>query len=146
LAIPGSDLGLAITHVVASLASIVGVEEDCVLIRVPEPGALPIKARTAITLRNMKDPVVILMLTGGQSVVIGQLHDRVPIHPAGAEGAEVVLKGSHVRIEADVELVLQAGACQLKLDARGKAAMTADQIVSRARDTNKVQGGSVQLN
>jgi hypothetical protein len=51
-----------------------------------------------------------------------------------------------VVIEADVELVLKAGPCSLHFDARGKAVTTADQIVSRARDTNKVQGGSVQLN
>jgi hypothetical protein len=64
----------------------------------------------------------------------------------GGQGAEVVLSGSRVKIEADVELILQAGACRITLDGRGKAVTTADQIVSRARGANKVQGGSVQLN
>ena len=34
----------------------------------------------------------------------------------------------------------------IALDARGKAVTTAESIVSRARGTNKVQGGSVHLN
>ena len=130
----------------AQVATIVGVEGDSVLIRVRAEGEATIKAKTAVTLRNLKDPVVVLSLADQQVVIVGQLHDRVPIDPAGAEGADVVLRGSRVVIEADVELVLKAGPCSLHFDARGKAVTTADQIVSRARDTNKVQGGSVQLN
>lgn len=130
----------------ASLAVIAGVEEDAVLIRLAGAGESPIKAKTAVALRNLKDPVVVLRLANQQPIIVGQIHDRVPIDPAGGEGAEVVLKGARVRIEAEVELILKAGSCSLHFDARGKAVTSADQIVSRARDTNKVQGGSVQLN
>jgi hypothetical protein len=105
-----------------------------------------LKVRSAITLRNLKDPVVVLLLEEHPSVIIGQLYDQVPIEPSGGSDADVVLKGARVLIEADIELVLKSGACRIQLDAHGKAVTVANQIVSRARETNKVQGGSVQLN
>jgi hypothetical protein len=103
-------------------------------------------AKTTTALRNLKDPVVVLRFDDGSAVIVGQVHPCVPVEPAGADGVDVVLKGSRVRIEADVELILTAGGCRVQLDARGKAVTTADQIVSRARGANKVQGGTVQLN
>ena len=106
----------------------------------------PFAARTAVTLRNLKDPVVVLRCTGGAAVIVGQVYPCIPVEPAGGDGADVLLKGNRVRIEADVELVLAVGACRIQLDARGKAVTAADQIVSRARGCNKVQGGPVQLN
>jgi len=130
----------------ARLAVITSVEEDGVLLRYCAADDTNVKAKTAIALRNLRDPVVVLVLANGEAVIIAQVHDRVPVAPDGGESAEVVLKGSRVRIEADVELVLSAGDCKLHLDARGKVATTANQIVSRARDSNKIQGGSVQLN
>ena len=125
------------------LAPIVGVEGDTVL--VASGAGEPVRAQTSVTLRNLKDPVLVLSLADGTSVIFGQVCPNVPIEAAGGAG-EVLLKGSRVTIQAEVELVLEAGACRVQLDARGKALLTADQIVSRARGANKVQGGSVQLN
>jgi hypothetical protein len=130
----------------AVLARILGVEEGVVMVEDIAHGGPALAARTTIPLRNLKDPVVVLRFDDGSAVIVGQVYPCVPMEPAGAEGADVVLKGSRVRIEADVELVLTAGGCRVQLDARGKAVTTADQIVSRARGANKVQGGSVQLN
>jgi hypothetical protein len=131
----------------AGLARIVGIEAEVVMVeRVDDATALPFGAKTAITLRNLKDPVVLLDLADGSSVIVGQVRPAVTVEPEGGSGAEVLLKGSTVRIEADIELILTAGACRVELDARGKAITTADHIVSRARGANKVQGGSVQLN
>jgi hypothetical protein len=87
-----------------------------------------------------------LTFADGLAVIVGQVYAALPIEPTGGEGAEVVLRGGRVRIEAEVELVLRSGACVVRLDARGKAVTTADQIVSRARGANKVQGGTVELN
>jgi hypothetical protein len=85
-------------------------------------------------------------LPGGEPVIVGQFFAGVPIEETGAEGADLVLKGRSVRIEAEAEVILTAGETQIHLDARGKAVTTSDQIVSRARGANKVQGGCVQLN
>jgi hypothetical protein len=99
-----------------------------------------------VPLRNLKDAVLLEFLPGGEPVIVGQFFVGVPIEEAGVEGGEVVLKGRSVRIEAETEVILTAGGTQIHLDARGKAVTTADQVVSRARGANKVQGGSVQLN
>lgn len=131
--------------VAARLATIAAVEEDGVLVRFAGESAI-VKVTTAIVLRDLKDPVVVLPVPDAPPVIVAQVYARVPIAADGGSGAEVVLKGTRVRIEADAELVLKAGECTLHFDARGKAVTTANQIVSRARDSNKVQGGSVQLN
>ncbi len=127
------------------LASIVRVEEAGVIVRVDDDGTC-LEAKTAVRLRNLKDPVVIVHLHDGSTIIVGQLYDGVQIEAGGGRGADVVLRGRTIRIEAEVELVLASGACSLHLDARGKVLTRADQIVSRARGANKVQGGSVHLN
>lgn len=138
--------GAASPAAAARVALITAVEEDGVIVQAIGEGTSPMKARTAIRLRNLKDPVVVLVISERESVIVGQLYDRVPIEPEGGSDAEVILKGSRIKIEADVELVLQSGACRVQLDARGKVVTIANQIVSRARESNKVQGASIQLN
>jgi hypothetical protein len=106
----------------------------------------PRPARTTVPLRNLKDEVLIFVLPDGGAVIVGQLYAAVPIEAPGGADADITLKGNRVRIEAETELVLVSGSCQIHLDSRGKAITTADHVVSRARGANKVQGGSVQLN
>jgi hypothetical protein len=57
-----------------------------------------------------------------------------------------VLRAKSIRIEAEDDVVIAAGASKMHLDARGKVVTTADHVVSRARAVNKVQGGCVKLN
>lgn len=136
----------AIAGAALLLARVVGIESDLVVVEDGSASSVPFRAKTAIVLRNLKDPVLVLRLPDGTAVLVGQLYPTVPLEPTTAEGAEVVLAGNRVRIEAATELILTAGACTIRLDARGKLVSTAEQIVSRARGANKVQGGSVQLN
>jgi hypothetical protein len=128
------------------LARILAVQDDVVIVEDIATAGQPCAASTAVTLRNLKDPVVLLHFADGLAVIVGQVYSCIPVEAAGGDGADVLLKGNRVRIEADVELVLTVGACRVQLDARGKALTTADQIVSRARGCNKLQGGTVQLN
>lgn len=136
----------AVATVVARLGRIVGTEGDTVIVDFDGSELGPQPARCATVLRNFKDPVVLMHLGGKQWVILAQLHAGIPLALEGAEGADVVLKGARVRIEADVELILKSGSCSVRLDARGKAVIVADHIVSSARGVNKVLGGSVQLN
>jgi hypothetical protein len=106
----------------------------------------PKAARVATPLRSLTDPVVILLLPQGEPVIIGQVRARAEIEAEGAPGADVVLKGRRVCIEAGQELVLTAGSSAIRLDARGQIATLGDQVVSRARRTHKILGGSIQLN
>lgn len=124
---------------VARIDCVAGADLHLVL-----PDGTKVCARTTVPLHSLDDEVLVLRLADGRHVVIGQLLPCVPVR--GEQDGDLLLKGQRVRIEAGVELVLQAGACRLQLDARGKAVTTADQIVSRARGANKVQGGTVHLN
>ena len=87
-----------------------------------------------------------VLLPDGRPVVVGQLYTSAVLDAKESVDAEIRLKGSRVVIEADEELLLISGGCKIHLDARGKVVTTADQVVSRARASNKVQGGCVQIN
>ena len=128
------------------LATVVGVKDGTVLVQLDGEPDSTLEARTAIALRNLKDPVAVLILEDGSLLVVGQIHRTVYVEPAGGEAADVRLRGARITIQADVELVLTCGASSVVLDARGKTVTSAEQIVSRARGANKLQGGSVHLN
>lgn len=106
----------------------------------------PRPARSTVPLRNFRDPVLTVLVPGGEAIILGQIYPIVPLLREGPERTDVTIKGERVVIEASAELVLVAGTCKIHLDARGKAVILADQVISRARGTNKVHGGSVQLN
>jgi hypothetical protein len=131
-------------QVSVSIANILAVRDGCVTVE--DGSGTESRARTAIVLRNLKDPVVVLAVPGHLPVVIGQLYKDVLLQPGAADKADISLKGGRVTIEADTELVLKAGGSVLRLDSRGKVSTTGEHIVSRARGTNKVQGGSIHLN
>ena len=128
------------------LGRIVAVRDGTVFVDYYGNPAGPRPARTTVPLRNLKDEVLLLLLPGGEPVIVGQVFAAAPMEAPGSEDADVLVKGRSVRIEASAEVVLVAGGCKVHLDARGRATTTADQVVSRARGANKVQGGSVQLN
>jgi len=128
------------------LGRIVGIQDGAVLVDFEGNAGGPRPARTTVPLRNLKDAVLLQFLPGEEPVVVGQLFDEVRVEESGGAGADVVLKGQRVRIEAETEVELVAGGSKIRLDARGKAETTADQVVSRARGANKVQGACVQLN
>ena len=130
----------------AVIGRIVSVRDGVLSIDYEGNDAGPQVAKTTVALRNLKDEVLFVLLPDGQPVVVGQLYTSAVLEAKAGADAEVRLKGSRVIIEADNELILMSGTCKIQLDARGKAVTTANQIVSRARATNKVQGGCVQIN
>jgi len=129
----------------ARIARIVAVRDRHVMIDFEGNPDGPRPAKTTVPLRNLKNDVLVV-LAGETLVIVGQLYQDVPLAHDGGDGCEVALRGKSIRIEAEDEIVIAAGASQVHLDARGKAVTTADQVVSRARGVNKVQGGSVKLN
>jgi hypothetical protein len=132
-------------HTSLQLAQVTGMADGKVLVELAgEPGNV-LHADSTCALRNLKDPVLLLR-TGEADVVIGQLLPAALMEGEGAPNAELVIKGENVRIEAGSLLSFKAGSCSFELDARGRAVLVSDQIVSRARTSNKLQGGSVQIN
>lgn len=129
-----------------AMARIVGIEDGTVIVEELTLSGARYAAKTTIVLRNLKDAVVVVRCVDGSAIIIGQTHAGVPVESEGGAASDVILTGRRITIEAEADLTLIAGGCRLQLDARGKASTTADHIVSRARGTNKVQGGCVQLN
>ncbi len=59
---------------------------------------------------------------------------------------DVQLDGQRLTVQASGELVLQCGRSRITLRADGRLTLSADVIVSQAAETNRIRGGSVQLN
>lgn len=66
--------------------------------------------------------------------------------PAGPQGAPRVIDGRTIRIEAGEELILQCGAGSITLTRDGRVIMRGEHVLSRARGTNRIKGGSVAIN
>ena len=128
------------------LAHIIGIEDGLVIVEPVGTPGVTLRACATTPLRNLKEMVLLLQADKHTFVVIGQVMPKVCLQGEGDENAELLIKGEHVRIEAGSMLTLKSGNCTLELDARGRAVLVGDQIVTRARLSNKVQGGSIQLN
>lgn len=124
---------------------VTGIENGQVLVQPHGQVGIVVRARCTVPLRNLSDPVIVLQVDPALAVVVGQLMAAASMED-GDSGVELNIKAETVRIEAGSLLVLKAGGCTFELDARGRASLVGDQVVSRARVTNKVQGGSVQIN
>lgn len=110
------------------------------------------RARAACVLDNANEPVLLAEVDGAAVVddlrwlVVGQLQQRLHVREGNAASGELVVTAKSIRLHADSELELVAGNTRLQLTAQGRLVAIADDVVSRARMTNRVMGGSVQLN
>jgi Domain of unknown function (DUF6484) len=130
----------------AMLSKVAFIRDGTVYVDIEGYVTEPKPAKTTVPIRNLVDEVVVLLLPNGDPVIIGQVYSHVMAECEGNENYDVVLKGRHIIIEAKTELLLVSGRTKIQLDARGKATTLADQVVSRARRGNKIQGGNIQLN
>ena len=130
----------------ARLAHIVPTADGTIKIDFPGNAKGPSLALSTIRLRNLRDKVLIVTLPDGEPVIVGQVYDSISLGEGDDKDTDVVIKGRRVRIETGSDIVLVAGSSRVHLDSRGKLVASADQIVSRARGTNKIQGGNVQIN
>jgi hypothetical protein len=106
---------------------------------------------------------VLLMLEDGdplRPIIIGAVRETFPANaspplvphsrPATAapatENRSLVLDLDRLVIEGRDEVVLRCGQGSITLRADGKIVIKGTQLVSRASDTNKIRGASVQIN
>ncbi|NRF66450.1 hypothetical protein HLB44_05595 [Aquincola sp. S2] len=83
-------------------------------------------------------------------IVVGQVRDTVTSAPAApalqAPGRALVLDLDRIVLEGHDEVVLRCGQASITLRADGRLVIKGTQLVSRASDTNKIRGASVQIN
>ena len=118
----------------------------------------PVPARSTVTLLAeaiTTTPEVILAFPGGVApmpVIMGVVQ-RQPITPIPKIGRleprsplEVSTDGRRLVLHAHSELHLVCGESSITLRRDGKVIIRGTNLVSRAKVTNRIQGGSVQIN
>jgi hypothetical protein len=88
---------------------------------------------------------VALMFEGGdprRPIVMGKMVSPL----AAAEGADASADGRRVEITADQEIVLRCGDASITLTRAGKILIRGAYVLSRSSGTNRIQGGSVEIN
>lgn len=146
----------------ARLGTLVGIDADGrPLVRFPDGPPVPSPARLAVSapppgeeeLRNGL-PVVLLFEHGEarRPVIVGLVRDRfeppVPRPPVltSAEARTLEINGTAVIVEGKDEIVLRCGLGSLTIRANGQIVVKGTRLVSRASETNKIRGASVQIN
>lgn len=127
-------------------ARIVGVDDGMALVECRGEGGGSRRAMTCVALRNLRDTVLVLVLGADEAYIIGQVHPELRLEGEGDSHADIALKGARVTIEAELGIELRSGVSRIFIDANGQITSHSDRIVSRARGTNKIQGGNIQLN
>lgn len=83
---------------------------------------------------------------GSEVVVAFDAGDRMRPVIMGLLTAPDAPPASHVVIEATEELELRCGDSTVRLTSQGKVVTRGEYVISRARRTNRIEGGSVQIN
>lgn len=149
----------------ARLGWIAGVSADgLALVDHVGNGAAPLAARSTVVLGRAaletaaarRQPVVLLFDGGdpARPIIVGLVVDRAPAaeapvlaevsRAARPEVAEV--DGRRVCIEGEDEIVLRCGEASITLRRNGKVVLRGTYLESHAQGTNRIKGGSVQIN
>lgn len=133
----------------AVLGRVVGVEDAVLLVELAGRGVL--RARVAMPLTVVQaDAAVaegaeaVLVFAAGEDerpLVIGLVQAKLamPEKLAQVDGKRVVIEGKE-------EVVLKCGDATLTLRANGKVVIRGAYVETRATGTNRIKGGSVQIN
>jgi hypothetical protein len=116
-----------------------------------QAGVAALRARTAVDLRgtDIGREVVLLFEQGDPSlpIVTGLLRNGSswPLQQQPGR-VEVDVDGERMIVSAKEELVLRCGKASITLSRSGKVVIQGSSVLSRATGSNRVKGGSVQLN
>jgi hypothetical protein len=107
--------------------------------------------------------VLVAWATGSslRPVVLGPIADRLTPAPQHGEarptaqaagptrpGGDSVerIEGKRIHVSASEELVLECGPAEIRITADGKIVIRGEHVLSRARGTHRIKGGSVAIN
>jgi hypothetical protein len=124
----------------------------CVALSAEEAAAAAAERRAAVLLFEDGDPGRPLLMglvvpAPGAALLEALLAaPAAPARPAPAPPAEARLDGRRVVLEGRDEVVLRCGEASITLSRDGKVTIRGARIVSTARGTHRIRGGSVQIN
>jgi hypothetical protein len=146
----------------ARLGTLVGIDADGrPLVLFPggpltaSPARLAVAAPQPSEAELQKGVQVVLMFENGggrQPVVVGIVRDRFEPPPprppvlVSQETRALEINGAAVIVEGRDEIVLRCGLGSLTIRANGQIIVKGTRLVSRASETNKIRGASVQIN
>ncbi|MGX8009535.1 DUF6484 domain-containing protein [Mesorhizobium sp. ORM8.1] len=124
-----------------------GFDDDVVPLVVfpgnPEQTALPARSLTELT-SAMIGSEIALMFQGGDTrmpLIVGRIVD-----PVRRSSNQVVRDGENVRINAEERLELRCGKATIVLEKDGHITIRGTYLVSHASASNRIRGGSINLN
>jgi hypothetical protein len=125
-------------------------------------GTLPVIARVGTSdaqpaeTELRESPSVLLMFEDGdpgQPIIVGFVRETFPARALANRAAvspdltrSVELNGKALIFEGQEEIVLRCGQGSLTIRANGQIVVKGTRLVSRASETNKIRGASVQIN
>jgi hypothetical protein len=111
----------------------------------PQDGPVAARATGAVARSDVGREVALLFENGdpARPILVGCVNDRVAEASASVDaevdGREVTLRGKN-------RVVLRCGKASITLTRDGRIALRGVQLLSRATRSNRIKGGSVQLN
>ena len=136
--------------VIGELIAITDDGETPLVLYPGQPGTAAVRARSVVDVRGEQigKPVVLAFENGNPAlpIVMGVLRSGVS-QPLDAPGqVQVDADGERMIVSAKEQLVLRCGKASITLTSAGKVIIDGSYVVSRSTGTNRVKGGSVQLN
>lgn len=102
-----------------------------------------------------EQPAVVLMFQDGDPslpIIVGIVRPRfgaamsTPVAPTNQAAGTVEVNGKSLIFDAQDELVFRCGLGSLTIRANGHIVVKGTRVVSRASETNRIRGASVQIN
>ena len=113
-----------------------------------QPGSAALVARALVDLRpNDVGQEVMLMFEENdpaRPVIMGLLREGP--RPGHRPQLEVHTEGERLIVSADEQIAIRCGKASITLTKAGKVLIEGEYVISRARRTNRLEGGAVQIN
>jgi len=139
----------------ARVGRVVGVQEATLLVELAGHGVVRAPVAIPLTKAQVDEAVVgrveaVVVFANGdveRPIVVGLVQAEfaepmIPVTPTN----EARIDGKRVVLEGKEEVVLKCGEATLTLRANGKVVIRGAYVETRARGTNRIKGGSVQIN
>lgn len=112
----------------------------------PAGAPVPALATVELAASDAGRDVVLVFEDGdpARPIILGVVASAGP--RAASRNVEVTADGKRVSIAADQEIVLKCGDASITLTAAGKVLIRGAYVLSRSSGTNRIKGGSVQIN